>query len=32
MSIDKKTVLKDFDINIKIKLAALWTAATFCYL
>ncbi len=22
----------DFDINIKIKLAALWTATTFCYL
>ncbi len=32
MSIDKKTILKDFEINIKIKLAALWTAATFCYL
>ncbi len=24
--------MKDFDINIKIKLAALWTSATFCYL
>lgn len=24
--------MKDFDINIKIKLAALWTATTFCYL
>lgn len=30
---NKKTqALKDFDINIKIKLAALWTATTFCYL
>jgi hypothetical protein len=24
--------MKDFMINIKIKLAALWTSATFCYL
>ena len=24
--------MKDFEINIKLKLAALWTAATFCYL
>lgn len=24
--------LQDFEINIKLKLAALWTAATFCYL
>lgn len=24
--------MKDFDINVKIKLAALWTSATFCYL
>ncbi|EDP98578.1 DUF6326 family protein [Kordia algicida OT-1] len=24
--------MKDYDINIKIKLAALWTATTFCYL
>jgi len=24
--------MKDFEINIKIKLAAFWTAATFCYL
>lgn len=24
--------MKDFEINIKIKLAALWTSATFCYL
>lgn len=24
--------MKDFDINIKIKLAAYWTAVTFCYL
>jgi hypothetical protein len=24
--------MKDFDINIKIKLAALWTSVTFCYL
>ncbi len=30
---DNKTkALKDFDINIKIQLAALWTATTFCYL
>ncbi|NEN23847.1 hypothetical protein G3O08_10070 [Cryomorpha ignava] len=28
----KTTKLKDFQINIKLKLAALWTAATFCYL
>ncbi len=32
MSTNKKTVLKDFEVNIKIKLAALWTATTFCYL
>lgn len=24
--------MQDFEINIKIKLAALWTSATFCYL
>lgn len=24
--------MKDFEVNIKIKLAALWTSATFCYL
>ena len=24
--------MKDFDINIKIKLAGLWVSATFCYL
>ncbi|MDO1512261.1 DUF6326 family protein [Maribacter confluentis] len=24
--------MKDFEVNIKIKLAALWIAATFCYL
>ena len=24
--------MKEFNINIKIKLAALWTSATFCYL
>ena len=24
--------MKNFEINIKIKLAALWTSATFCYL
>lgn len=24
--------MKDFSINLKIKLAALWTSATFCYL
>lgn len=28
----KLNKMKDFEINIKIKLAALWTAATFCYL
>lgn len=32
MNINKTTVLKDFEVNIKIKLAALWTATTFCYL
>ncbi len=32
MSTNKKTALKDFEVNIKIKLAALWTATTFCYL
>ena len=32
MSTNKTTVLKDFEVNIKIKLAALWTATTFCYL
>ena len=32
MNTNKTTVLKDFEVNIKIKLAALWTAATFCYL
>jgi len=32
MSTKKTTVLKDFEVNIKIKLAALWTATTFCYL
>ena len=26
------TSLKDFDVNIKIQLAGLWTATTFCYL
>ena len=29
---NKTRDLKDFDINIKIKLAALWTATTLCYL
>ena len=29
---NKTQALKDFDINIKIQLAALWTATTFCYL
>ena len=29
---NKTRALMDFDINIKIKLAALWTATTFCYL
>lgn len=24
--------MKDFEINIKLKLAALWTSATFCYI
>jgi len=32
MNTNKKKVLRDFEINIKIKLAALWTATTFCYL
>ncbi len=32
MNTNKTTVLKDFEVNIKIKLAALWTATTFCYL
>jgi len=32
MNTKKKTVLKDFEVNIKIKLASLWTATTFCYL
>lgn len=32
MSTTKKTFLKDFEINIKIQLASLWTATTFCYL
>ncbi len=32
MNLDKTNSLKDFEINIKIKLAALWTSATFCYL
>lgn len=32
MNTNKTSVLKDFEINIKIKLAALWTATTFCYL
>ena len=29
---NKAKTLIDFDINIKIQLAALWTATTFCYL
>ena len=32
MNSNKKMTLKDFEINIKIKLAGLWTATTFCYL
>lgn len=32
MDANKTNTLKDFDINIKIKLAGLWTAVTFCYL
>jgi hypothetical protein len=32
MSSNKKTGLQNFDINVKIKLAGLWTAVTFCYL
>ena len=32
MNIKKNTGLKDFEINIKIELASLWTATTFCYL
>ncbi|MEO8932694.1 MAG: DUF6326 family protein [Xanthomarina sp.] len=31
-STDNKKPLIDFDINIKIKLAGLWTATTLCYL
>ena len=32
MNANKTKILKDFGVNIKIKLAALWTATTFCYL
>ena len=32
MNTNKTIILKDFEVNIKIKLAALWTATTFCYL
>ena len=32
LSTNKSNALIDFDINIKIKLAALWTATTLCYL
>ena len=32
MSTKSPVILKDFEINIKIKLAGLWTAVTFCYL
>lgn len=28
----KKQPLQDFEINVKLKLAAFWTAVTFCYL
>ena len=28
----KKQQMKDFEINVKLKLAALWISATFCYL
>ena len=32
METKKRTVLADFDVNIKIKLAGIWAATTFCYL
>jgi hypothetical protein len=32
MNPNKTHFLKDFDVNIKIKLAALWVSATFCYI
>lgn len=32
MSNIRKGSLQNFEVNIKIQLAALWTAATFCYL
>lgn len=32
MNTNKTIILKDFEVNVKIKLAALWTATTFCYL
>jgi hypothetical protein len=32
MDTNKTKGLKDFEVNIKIKLAALWASATFCYL
>ncbi len=32
MNSNKKTGLQNFDVNLKIKLAGLWTAVTFCYL
>jgi len=32
MDSKEKPLLKDFTINIKIKLALFWTAVTFCYL
>lgn len=32
MNTNKTNVLENFDVNIKIKLAFLWTATTFCYL
>ncbi len=32
MNTKKTPVLKDFEVNIKTKLAALWTSVVFCYL
>ena len=32
MNTKKKPILKDFEVNVKIKLASLWASATLCYL
>jgi hypothetical protein len=29
---NRHNAMQDFDVNVKLKLAAFWTAATFCYL